>query len=59
MANEKAKEQVENGQNVVTIESETVNEQQSTALIVERKKFTAKDGREMFGYYVKGEVRGR
>lgn len=59
MANEKAKKQVENEQSVMTVENKAENGQESTALIVERKKFTAKDGREMFGYYVEGEVRGR
>lgn len=59
MANEKAKKQAENEQNVATIENDTLSKRQSENLVVKRKEFTTKDGREMWGYYVEGKSRGR
>lgn len=34
-------------------------EQAKVNLVVERKEFTSRDGREMWGYFVRGKVRGR
>ena len=54
MANEK--------KNVTANEQETteqVVEKQKTCLYVEREMFTAKDKREMYGYFVRGQIRGR
>lgn len=51
-----------NEKNAKATESTTTVEVAATAekkLIVERKKFTAKDGREMWGYAVFGKVNGR
>ncbi len=58
MANEKEVKKVTEEQPA----GETKNESATKAtnnLIVEREQFTAKDGREMWGYAVYGEVRGR
>lgn len=40
-------------------EEKKVAEQIGEKLIVERKTFDTKDGREMFGYFVQGKSRGR
>lgn len=46
-------------QNGKVAENNVAAEQAEKRLIVEREKFTAKDGREMWGYAVHGNVRGR
>ncbi len=51
-----------NEKNVKATESTTTAEVSATTekrLVVEREKFIAKDGREMWGYAVHGKVRGR
>ena len=55
MANEK------NVKAVATESTETteVSTKVEKKLVVEREKFTSKDGREMWGYAVHGKVRGR
>lgn len=56
MANEK---KVPNEQ-AKTEQVAQVTEQQATEnLIVERETFTSKDKREMYGYFVRGKIRGR
>lgn len=54
MANEK---NVKATESTVNVAEETL--QPEKRLLVEREKFTAKDGREMWGYAVKGKVNGR
>lgn len=53
---------MENGKNVNVRESGVTASQEATTekrLIVERDKFTASDGRTMWGYCVKGKIDGR
>lgn len=57
MANEKNAKAVESTESTTTAAEVTV--QPEKRLVVEREKFTAKDGREMWGYAVKGKVNGR
>lgn len=42
-----------------TVTETNVQAQAKAALMVERETFTTKDGREMYGYFVRGEIRGR
>lgn len=57
MANEKNVKAMESTENTTTAAEATA--QTEKRLVVEREKFTAKDGREMWGYAVKGKVNGR
>lgn len=57
MANEK--KVAATGQQTETKGETQVTEQQTENLIVERETFTSKDKREMYGYFVRGKIRGR
>ena len=56
MANEKKVKATESVESTTTAEVSATTEKK---LVVEREKFIAKDGREMWGYVVHGKVRGR
>ena len=56
MANEKNVKATESTESTTTAEVSATTEKR---LVVEREKFIAKDGREMWGYAVHGKVRGR
>ena len=55
-ATEKKVDAVESTESTTTAEVSATTEKK---LVVEREKFTAKDGREMWGYAVHGNIRGR
>ena len=57
MANEKNVKATEGTESTTTAAEVAATSEKR--LIVEREKFTAKDGREMWGYAVKGKVNGR
>ena len=49
----------ENKKAPATVGQAQATEKKEEFLYVERETFEAKDGREMYGYFVKGKVRGR